>query len=61
MADLILNSPFLAWNLDSLNKFTPLVSALGAIFPGWKHVRPLSPRTGVKSHLPYRIDIAGMD
>lgn len=36
VADLILNSPFLAWNLGSLNKFTPLVSALGAIFPGWK-------------------------
>ena len=34
VANLVLNSPFLAWNLGKLNKFTPLVSAIGALFPG---------------------------
>lgn len=34
--NLILNSPFLAWNLGSLNHAIPLVSTLGAIFPGMK-------------------------
>ncbi len=34
--NLILNSPFLAWNLGKLNKLMPLVSTLGAIFPGLK-------------------------
>lgn len=33
---LILNSPFLDWNLGKLEKFVPLVSALGAIFPNFK-------------------------
>lgn len=36
VANLVLNSPFLAWNLGKLNKFIPLVSAIGAIFPGMK-------------------------
>lgn len=36
VANLVLNSPFLAWNLGKLNKVIPLVSTLGAIFPGWK-------------------------
>ncbi|MDE5838847.1 MAG: alpha/beta hydrolase, partial [Paramuribaculum sp.] len=33
---LILNSPFLDWNLGKMEKFVPLVSALGAIFPNFK-------------------------
>lgn len=36
VANLVLNSPFLAWNLGKLNKAIPLVSALGAIIPGMK-------------------------
>lgn len=34
--NLILNSPFLAWNLGKLNKLMPAVSVLGALFPGMK-------------------------
>lgn len=33
---LILNSPFLDWNMGKLEPFIPLVSALGAIMPGVK-------------------------
>lgn len=36
VANLILNSPFLEWNLGKLNKMIPLVSFIGAIFPGMK-------------------------
>ena len=33
---LILNSPFLDWNLGKMEKFVPLVSALGSVFPNFK-------------------------
>lgn len=33
---LLLNSPFLDWNMGRLEPFIPLVSALGAVFPGIK-------------------------
>ncbi|MCM1028439.1 MAG: alpha/beta hydrolase [Pseudoflavonifractor sp.] len=32
--NLILNSPFLAWNLGKLNRLIPLVCFIGGIFPG---------------------------
>lgn len=34
VGNLVLNSPFLAWNLGSLNSIVPLASAAGALFPG---------------------------
>lgn len=33
---LILNSPFLDWNLGKMEKLVPLVSALGAVFPNFR-------------------------
>lgn len=36
VANLVLNSPFLAWNLGKLNRLMPIVSAIGAIAPGLK-------------------------